>query len=166
MKLSILTTGTHNYVVRAIDSNDNFVNSLPVIAKTTINSATVAPATNTSNILELKVRRSELVTQSGSVSLVGDNHYFAGREHPVFEFSEHTSETKALKYSFSDLVLFEQFKQLVKLRKTILYRNKYNKCLYGVITSYDYFNDKHGIDVSFTLQKVDYVEKISYDKEV
>lgn len=159
-------SGSNSYVIRSVDANDNFADSELLWAATEIKRAVIAPVVDTSYILELKVRRDNPITKRGTVDLSGTPKYFAGREYPVFVFSQTTNETKELFYTFRSQAEFDKFKHIVSLRKTILYRDYQNEVFYGVVTSYEFDKDKYGIDVSFQMTKVDYREEISYDMGV
>lgn len=156
----------NKYIVRVIDANDNFNDSEPIMAITSIKYATIAPITNTSAIVNLKHTRGNPLIHRGSVNLIGDNHYFAGRPLPVYEFSEHLNEIKQFNYTFRFQNGFDLFKQLVLLRNTVIYRNNRGETIYGIITSFEYQSDKYSTDVSFNIQKCDYSEAINYDLEV
>lgn len=155
--------GETTYVIRGVDADDNYSDTEQINIDIKLKNATIAPIIDLSYMLDLKFRRDNPITNTGKVDLFYDNKQFAGRTYPVVVFSQQKTENKPLEFIFRTIEEFETFKTIFDFRATVLYRNTVGECFYGAITSYEYNRDKYGIDVSFDLQKVDFVEKIDFD---
>ncbi len=155
--------GNATYNIRAIDANDNFNDSEDIYVSVPLEYSVLSPVYDLSFMLPLKVLRDNPITQNGSVNYDVSNKMFAGREYPIAVFTQHKSHIIPLNYTFRTIDEFEIFKRIADMRTTLLYRSNKGDKVYGIIQSYEYNRDKNGIDVSFTVQRVDYNEQISYD---
>lgn len=157
--------GVHDYVVRGIDKHDNFSDSEKLTAECVLRYDTLSVAANPKNMLFIKSTRGAKLTRKGSLSIMGEQRFFAGRESPVFEFSEHSAQQIEIELSIlqRDKIDFEKLKQFMRQRKTLLLRTKKNDAMYGVIASLEYIDDGIAVDCTAAISEVHCSLQISYE---
>lgn len=160
------SVGVHDYVVRGIDEYDNFSGSEKLTAKCCLLYDTLSVAANPENMLLIKSARGAKLTRKGSLSMMGEQRFFAGREQPIFEFSEHSAQQIELEFSIlqRDKIDFEKLKRFIQQRKTLLLRTKKHGVIYGVIASLEYTDDGIAVDCTAFVSEVSSIQQISYDK--
>lgn len=157
--------GTHVYVARAVNDLGDYVDSAPRTVSLTIYDMLIAPADHPEESIQLEYRAGSEPTRSGYLSVIGGYTHYAGRNLPVYEFSDFEDETKTLSFSFrkKDIDRYNSLRQLIQSKKVVLCRTNNGEKYYGVIESIEY--DRRWFNTSFDLniRCVDYKEEIAYD---
>lgn len=157
--------GEHTYLARAIDPDDNFADSEPVTAVSSVRYATLAPADDPEDMLQLICRRDGAPTLDTVLTPMGQSSFYAGRTLPIYEFSEHSGETLNWSYSFRSGDEMERLCDLVRRRKTVRYRDHMGEACWCVLTGINISRDHISRDFTLSAVRVDYVERIDYDME-
>lgn len=158
------SAGPHVYVLRAVDEADNFTDSAPVTATTTIRrGALLAPVSDLSQMLELWLRRGENPTRSMTSQATTTTHHAAGREYPIVDYYEFSNNELSLAFSFRDVANWEALRALLGHRETMLYRDNHGGKCYIVVPSSGWERGRFSVDFDLNALQVDYVEAISYD---
>ena len=155
--------GSVSYLVRGVDASDNFADSVPVSAAASVSSAQLAACDAPADMIALTVRRGSLPSLSGSFRLSGAARTYAGREYPLYTFSEFASDEATTVYSCTRQADFDALIALARRRRTLLYRDERGQRFWCVVTGVPYSRDRIGHEFTLQLQRVDYVERIDYD---
>ncbi|MBC3938517.1 MULTISPECIES: hypothetical protein [Anaerotruncus] len=156
--------GEHEYAIRAINADDNFVDSDPVFITINIGRvAQIAPEDDLTKIVRLQFRRGEPAMLSAEMEPAGESMNFAGRKFPIYEFGEFLSESYDSSFSVRTREEWDRIKELAISRKTVLYRDVRGNCFYGIISALQFDQDRYSTDFSISLLRVDHVGRIEYD---
>lgn len=156
--------GEHEYAIRAINADDNFVDSDPVFIIINIGRvAQIAPEDDLTKIVRLQFRRGEPTMLSAEMEPAGESMNFAGRKYPIYEFGEFLSESYDSSFSVRTREEWDRIKELATSRKTVLYRDVRGNCFYGIISALQFDQDRYSTDFSISLLRVDHVGRIEYD---
>lgn len=157
-------TGEHEYAVRAINVDDDFVDSEPVSVHISIERvAQIAPEDDLPSVIRLQYRRGEPTTLSAGIEPTGEQMNFAGRRYPVYEFGEFLTESYESSYSVRTQEEWNRIKELAKSRKPVLYRDIRGNRFYGIISSLKFDQDWYSTDFTISFLRIDHVDRIEYD---
>lgn len=155
------------YTVRGVNVEDNFADSAPELVRSKITmGARLAAVSDLSSMITLYLRRNEPVSQETSTEHLGMAVYYAGRENPVYHYSEFNAQNTNMEFAVKSR---EQYRDLLKLldrKETILYRDLYGEKFYCAVPAISDTRDHLGVTFTLPMQRVDYKETILYDKKV
>ncbi len=154
--------GSVAYVVRVVDDNENCADSEPANVTVSVVGAVLAAIDELDAVVSMRLKAAGQPPVTRQKQLIGTAKRYAGREHPVFVFSEFSDETFSPAYyytSFADWALLEM---LVNRRQTVLYRDMLGNRIYGVVIVHNFTQEDSSITFVLTIQRVDYVEEIEY----
>lgn len=155
--------GNHTYWVRGVMSNDTFADSNRVHIWVPVLFAQLSDTEDLSHPISLKCRRGEYPLLEGEIMPQGKSTFFAGRQYPLYEFAENLSEPLSMSFSYRNRKDFEKLAQMVKERRSLLYRDYRGERRYLAVTGIRYTVGAVSWDFSLSTERVDYVEAISYD---
>lgn len=164
--------GTHTYMVRAVDEDDNFTDSNPVTLTIEVEYATVAPMQNPANMAVLKLRRSQPPSVNQSYSVVASAQHFDGRVYPVYTDSKNRDSIWTLEFTHRTIAECERLMEIVRSGRPIVYRDLYGNRLIGFANtiSQDFLRRWRGrsaqnaaIDFAMSLRAIDCREVVDYD---
>lgn len=156
--------GTHRYILRGVDEFDNFSDSEPVDVTIELGCfAVISPSADVSDMLRIKYRRAEQAVHSGRLQATGERTHYSGRKYPVYEFGGFADEQVTVSASFRDGEGAARLENWMSSGQVILYREKRGHRCYGVISSMGLERDWFSTDVTVSIDRVDYMEEISYD---
>lgn len=155
--------GTNTYIVRVVDTDDNFADSDSVEGITTIEYATLSLADDTSTYINLMYSRDEPVSRVATINYNASQIQFAGREYPCYEFDENCVETHSFNYSVTTMAEYNQLLTMISKRQTLLFRNNFGEKIYGVITDISNKYDNKTIDFTLNIATVNYSEVVEYE---
>lgn len=165
-----MAVGTHRYIIRGVDENDNPSDSNEVIITLNLNHAVISPADSPGSMFNLDVRRGDRPETIRALSFPNiSTMYFEGREKPVIVGKKSKSLTYSLAFTHLTLEEYEAMDDL--LDTAILYRDHFNKRIFAEITSIEddqvrrHMSDRADAVVDFTaiLTETEYDEAIEYD---
>lgn len=164
--------GTHTYVVRAVDEDDNFTESNPVTLTIEVEYATIAPMKNPQNMVDLKLRRGQPPSVNQSYSVVASTQHFDGREYPVYTDSKNRDSMWMLEFTHRTITECQRLAEIVGSGDPVVYRDLYGNRLIGFANtlSQDFLRRWRGrsaqnaaIDFAMSLRAIDYREAVDYD---
>ncbi|NLT97644.1 MAG: WD40 repeat domain-containing protein, partial [Christensenellaceae bacterium] len=155
--------GTVTYVARVVDSNENYADSLPANVTVTVIGAVLAAVDALDAPVKMRLKAAGQPPVTRQKQLIGAANHYAGREHPVFTFSEFSTEVFNPSYYYTSFADWELLEALVNRRQTVLYRDMLGNRIFGAITIHNFTQeDDNRIMFALTIQRVDYVEQIEY----
>lgn len=154
--------GATTYVVRVVDENENYADSSPAVVTVTLIGAVLAVVDDLSDTVRMTQKSIGQPAVSRQKQYIGSAHNYAGREYPVYTFSEFSNDVLNPSYFYTDRADWDALEALADLRKTVLYRDMLGNRLYGVITVMNSGQDEERVSFVLTIQRVDYVEQIDF----
>lgn len=154
--------GDTQYVIRAVDSDENYVDSNSVRVDVTVSRAVLAAVDALNNFVTMSQKAAGQPAATRQKRLIGSSTHYTGREHPLHIFSEFADDTYTPAYYYTDMEEWAKLEQLVDRRQSVLYRDELGSKFYGVITSINHTRENEMIIFALTMQRVDYVEEIAY----
>lgn len=152
----------HQYFIRSINSSDNFNDSDIKLASCKFSGNTLALANNPQDFIKLKTGFGSMPRKTNQFGISGNLNYYDGRKYPVTEFSEFDNKAKTLSFFVSLIEEVEKIEEMIKARKTFLYRNNNGRNIYGTILGIDYDETMFGYEIGFTITQTDY-KGVRYD---
>lgn len=151
--------GFASYFVRTV-CGDVFSDSQRSAERPYIQHCAIASVSDLADMMAVKYRRGDYIAPNTEevygVTLVS----FAGRRLPVADFADASSRLFSFDASFTSMEQFEQFRQIVQRKETVLYRDSKDRKIYGVIDNLPSTNVRKFTDITITIQEVDYCEVI------
>ncbi len=157
------TAAEHSYVARAIDANGCYADSVAVLIGPALKGSFISPVSNPGNVVSLLLNRDERPTREYTWSPQGAATFYAGRTHPVYEYSDQRTETGSYSRSFRTRAEFDGFMSVVGRGGTMLYRDRDGTAMWCAVTGLSWAFNRFTYDVSFSLLRVSYKEGITYD---
>ncbi len=154
--------GEAKYVLRAVDANENYADSTAAWTAITVPSVALAAVDDLDNVITMHQKPSGQPAVSRQKQLVGTSSFYAGRKHPLHVFSEFSGEVYTPSYFYTSLVEWQKLDALIDRRQTVLYRDAFGNRYYGAITAVNDTQEYNMISFALTIERVDYVEEISY----
>lgn len=150
----------YEYFARVVNESDAFSDSDPVFIKAELKNNLFAPASDFSKIIRLRFNKNTIPGKTLSLNPTSTTTYYSGRTHGVTEFSEH--ETSAITFAFfvRDYETVKRFKELIKLKETVLFRDARGRKVYGTLSAWNEVDDRSGYQISFVLSETDYNEEV------
>lgn len=161
-------TGSHTYVVRCVDPDDNFVDSNPVTLTTTVNRAVVANLAQPRQWVELTLREGQRPVVDQSYLIRTEALQFEGRTLPVAVDSGHREGVWTLRFTHCGMEEYGELLALAAAGEPVIYRDLYGNRFVGVIESKTSSFTRRGgrmdiVDFTVQLVEIDSSEEISYD---
>lgn len=166
-----LEVGTHRYMVRGVDKNDNYSDSNEVTVTITVNHATLALAESPGNYLTLSVRRNERPKIEQNIDMVYSETMYEGRAYPVYECTGQRRVAQSISFTTRTLAEQSALFALISSGGPLVYRDLYDTRIVGVIPSR--VNDYQGrfrgrannsiVDYNLTINQCDFNEVRPYD---
>lgn len=98
--------------------------------------------------------------RSSSIDTLGEGNLYAGREYPVVDFGEHTSEKVSVTIEIPDgtdaaasLAALDEF---ARSKRTLFYRDNRGRAFYATLSGYTRSDASWGTGVSFEAARVHY----------
>jgi len=95
--------GSTNYMLRAVDSNDNYVDSSPITITVSVKGATLAAVDALNTVINIRKKALGQPTITRQKQIIGSGHHYAGREYPVYTISEFSSENYTAAYYYTTI---------------------------------------------------------------
>jgi hypothetical protein len=150
----------YKYKVRGFTSSGGFMDSLEASKSIKLRHSQLAIVDDYSKYINLKYNpQREVNTKYKNAQIM-----FAGRERPVYEIGEHTSNNIKLSFLITSDEELDNLLNIINKRKTLLYRDNRGKKSYCIITSIDYTDKprfENYYEVSFTVNEIDYNEVVT-----
>ena len=152
----------YQYMVRAVTNADTYADSDIRLMQTSVKGNVFAPASDLSNILELRYNLNKKPDKSFRCGVIINSMLCAGRKYAILDKSEHSEYSVSFVFFTKNISDIDKLNQLVEDNNTVLYRDNRGGKIFGSIVSFDSVELKNGWQVSFTLNASDYVEGV-YD---
>lgn len=124
------SAGEAHYYIRAIDSDDNFADSLPNKAIADLQGAVLASALYPQELIAVNIGANAPATRSYELDMPGRFVQYEGRSNPVAEYSDGQNKKRSLTFTaYTDEDLY-RLENLVKSKETLLLRDKSGLCEY------------------------------------
>jgi len=151
----------YKYFIRAVTTSETFSDSITKLGTAIFQYSLLSVVSDLENPLILKYTRTLNLDRQENISLNGEIKNYSGRKSSIVEYSEFENNSLSLISRLKNWEDYEKFKQLVKRKETVLYRDNRGRKIYGNITSYQMSESTLGhIDISFTIIETDYAEEI------
>lgn len=151
----------YQYTVRAVSSNDTYIDSDSVTMSTKVLFNVFAQVGSLDNMLELKYNIYQRPDKKMVLSTVINTMYVSGREYAIAEKSQNREKsygfTMYVKNAGSELA---RLAELEAESETVLYRDNRGKKLFGYITGLETTELRNGNQISFAINAVDYMEGV------
>ena len=154
--------GNVEYAIRVVDSSENYADSVPASVVVAVNGAVLAAVDSLDSIVGMRLKAAGQPPVTRQKQLIGGLSHFAGREHPVFTFSEFSTEVFNPSYYYSSFADWGLLEELVNRRQTVLYRDMLGNRVFGTVTTHNFTQEDDRIMFQLTIQRVDFVEQIEY----
>lgn len=150
----------YQYFVRAVNSSEAYNDSdiLDVYAPT-ISKSIISPVSDLNNVFEINYNLGERPSKNLTKAMVTTSNYFTGRENPVTEFSEHSSQSVNLGFYIKLDTNYNQLVDIYNLKDVVLYRDGRRK-FYGTISGFESKDHRAGYIIGFSIMQVDFDEEI------
>ena len=152
----------YQYKIREVSSTDTYTDSDIKLMQTTVLGNVFAPASDLSNILELRYNLNKKPDKSFRSGVIINSLLCAGRKYTILEKSEHSEYSVSFVFFTKNMSDIDKLNALVERNDVVLYRDNKGRKIFGNIASFDCVELKPGYQVSFTLSATDYEEGI-YD---
>lgn len=158
MDYTVESNKQYKYFVRAVSKIGTYFDSdIKTITSSKLDSSVFAPVTDLSSIFEVKHNLSERPVKSVTISTPNTTNYFAGREYPVVEYSEHLSSGISLTFFIQDELEYHQLLDIFYLKGIVLYRDGRRK-FYGNISGLNITDYFAGHTVNLSINQTDFIE--------
>lgn len=147
----------YDYKIRAIGSNNTSSDSMSITSSITIQNTQLSLILDSSKYIKL------LYSPSKGQKIVIESTLteFAGREKPITEFGEHTSNEVGSSFEILEQVDLEMLQFLIYSRQSLLYRDSRGRRIYCTISSLDIKDNlSNSWIVSFTPSEISYNEVV------
>jgi hypothetical protein len=150
----------YKYMIRGFTASGGFMDSPEASKSIKLRHSQLAIAGNYDNYINLKYNpQREINTKYKSAEIM-----FAGRERPVYEIGEHTSNNIKLSFLITSDEELDNLLKIINKRTTLLYRDNRGRKSYCIITSINYTDKQRFIsdyEVSFEANEIDNNEVVT-----
>jgi hypothetical protein len=154
--------GNVAYVLRAIDSNDNFTDSDIDAVTVTVQCPMLAAVDALSNAVSMELTIGSPRRIQQDIEHLVTHRYYAGRQTPVAVFAGQTSETYELPVAYRDNAEREKLFALIGRHKTMLYRDNWGNRWYVTVSTTRGEQTRIASSLLIAMTVVDYKEGIEY----
>lgn len=150
----------YEYFVRAVNDSEAFNDSDSVFIRPELKNNLFAPVSDLGDIIRLKYNKNTIPSKTSTLSPISAATYYSGRKHAVTEFSEHEESVMIFSFFVQDLEIIKKFKDLIKSKETVLFRDARGRKIYGTLSGWNEIDDRSGHQIGFTLTEADYDEEV------
>jgi hypothetical protein len=145
----------YDYMVRAVDINDNFADSTIATGKASFNGNTIAAYSSPEDYLKLLYGYSNPISKSKTYSQGGALLALDGRAYPVVEFTPFKGQQMNLTCFFENTDELDELIDLLHVKEPLIFRDNDGSVIVGAVFNITSNRNQFGYLVSFSLTEVE-----------
>lgn len=145
----------YEYMVRAVDINDNFADSTIATGKASFNGNTIAAYSSPEDYLRLLYGYSNPISKSKTYSQGGALLALDGRAYPVVEFTPFKGQQMNLTCFFENVDELDELIDLLHVKEPLIFRDNDGSVIVGAVFNITSNRNQFGYLVSFSLTEVE-----------
>ena len=152
----------YQYKVRAVSSNDTYIDSEAILSTTQVFGNVFASADSLQDMLEFEYNIKQQPDKNYKVSNVTNQIYVSGRKYAIVEVSGHMEKSMSFSFFTEEVNKVIELTSLIENGSIVIFRDDKGQKIFGKLTGFNSSEINSWYQVAFAINAVDYVEGI-YD---